>query len=342
MASFMEMSLYSLLLVMFMVFFGIPSVEKYQRQETIFISSRKLTNGIEAPAVTLIALNNTTGYGWKRKTNQTSSMMGRYTNTFLLDHCKEINQANLESCISEDSFGLTEFLATATFGVTSSSEGELNRSSWKEDVDITANGRYFTWNPQKRITPGPEHFMFMSLFKNLRFFIFVHDIDFYFISTSPLGTAISFWEFYGNSMSTHYQELTLIKHKRLNLDHQPCEEAKDYRFTTCVMESLAAKIGCRRPWDNWTRKDRAICTERDHFKQFDKEFSLLMTAEVNNIERWTGCLRPCSYKEYKFLNSNPKPLLTTQVSADQIAIGLWAVSEYTRFEEEVPTGNYFY
>ena len=335
-----DLFLYGLLLALFMVFFGIPSVQKYQNKETIFLSSQKLTNGIEAPAVTIIALNNNTGYGWKTESDQTSSIMGRYTNTFLLDHCKEINQTDLETCISEDSFGLTDFLATATLGMTDSSEGKLNRSSWKEDMDATANGRYFTWNPQQLITPVPEHFMFMTLFKNFKFFIFVHDIDFYFISTSPLGTAIALWEFDGSSMTHHYQELTLIKHKRLNLDHQPCEEAKDYRFTTCVMESLAAKIGCRRPWDNWTRKDRAICTERDQFKKFDKELTSLLAAEVDKMERSTGCLKPCEYKEYKFVNSNPKPYLIAQVPNDQIMIGLWSVSENTRFEEEVLSVNY--
>ena len=341
MACSIDLFIYGLLLVLFMVFFGIPSIQKYQNKETIFLSSKKLTNGIEAPAVTIIALNNNTSYGWKTKSNQTSSVMGRYTYTFLLDHCKEINQTDLETCISEDSFGLTDFLTTATFGMTVSSQGELNRSSWREDMDTTSNGRHFTWNPKKLISPVVEHFMFLTLFRNVNFFIFVHDIDFYFISTNPLGTAIAFWEFKGNSMSNHYQEITLIKHKRLNLDHQPCEEAKDYRFTTCVMESLAAKVGCRRPWDNWTRIDRAICTERDQFKQFDMEFQLLLTAELDNIERSTGCLRPCEFKEYKFVNSKAKPLLVTTVPADQIAIGLWAVSEYTQFEEEVPSVNYY-
>ena len=77
-----------------MVFFGIPSFEKYQRQETIVLSSRKITSskGIEAPAVTFVVLSNTTGYGWKTKTNQTGSINGRYTDAFLLDHCKKINQ----------------------------------------------------------------------------------------------------------------------------------------------------------------------------------------------------------------------------------------------------------
>ena len=333
----MDISLYCLFLILFMVFFGIPSIQKYQSKETIFLSSRKWTNGIEAPAVTLIALSNNTGYGWKTKTNQTSSLNGRFTNSFLLDHCKEINQTDLEDCILKDSFGLTDFLTMATFDMR---KGVLNTSAWTEDMDMTANGRLFTWSPQKLISPVMEHFMVMTVYKNFRLCISVHDTDYYFISSSPFGTALALWEFDGNSMTNHYQELTLVMHKKLNLDHQPCEESKDYRFITCVMESLAQQVGCRRPWDRWSSKDRAICTERNQFKQFDRLFSMLLTAEVDKIERLTGCLKPCSYKEYKFVNSNPKPLLVGQVPDNQIAFGLWAVSEYTQFEEEVLSMNH--
>ena len=42
------------------------------------------------------------------------------------------------------------------------------------------------------------------------------------------------------------------------------------------------------------------------------------------------------------MNSNPKPLLIAQVPDDQIAIGLWAVSGYTHFEEEVLLMNYHF
>ena len=77
MASSIDLFLYVLLLALFMVFFGIPSIQKYQRKETIVISSRKLTNGIAAPAVTFIALSNDTRYGWKSKTNQTNILFCR-------------------------------------------------------------------------------------------------------------------------------------------------------------------------------------------------------------------------------------------------------------------------
>ena len=59
--------------------------------------------------------------------------------------------------------------------------------------------------------------------------------------------------------------------------------------------------------------------------------------EIDYVKGMTGCLTPCSYKEYKFLNMNPK-LMTgydTFVPDGQIAVGLWAVSRNTEFKEEV-------
>ena len=127
----------------------------------------------------------------------------------------------------------------------------------------------------------------------------------------------------------------MIKHKRLNLEHQPCEEAEDYNFNICVKESLSEKVGCRLPWDRWSRQDRAICTEREQFRQFEIGYLDLMLKEVGNIERSTGCLKPCSYNEYKFVNSIPKDIMAKDIPDDKIAIGLWAVSEETQFEDEV-------
>ena len=89
------------------------------------------------------------------------------------------------------------------------------------------------------------------------------------------------------------------------------------------------------PWDRRSRQDRVVCTKKEEFKQFDLFATRLRLTEVDEVERMSGCLKPCSYKEYKFVNSNPKPLLIAQVPDDQIAIGLWAVSGYTHFEEEV-------
>ena len=168
MGSSIELFLYALLLVLFMIFFGIPSIQKYQKKETISISSRKMTNGFEAPAITILALHNTTVYGWKTKSNETSSIMGRYTYTFLLDHCKEINQTDIEACISEDAYGLTDLLTNARFEVNPTAD--LNTSSWTWDMTTTANGRHFTWNPQRSTSPELEDIVFIAAHRHFVFY----------------------------------------------------------------------------------------------------------------------------------------------------------------------------
>ena len=328
------MFLYGLLFLLFMVLFGIPTVQKFQRQETIFISSRKLTNGIEAPAVTILALNNDTGYGWNSKTNTTSSASSRFKHSFLLDHCKEINQT-FDTCVLKDTFKLTEILTSATFGGNAFSKKSLNISSWTMGVANTDNGRHYTWNPQRIISPVVADVIFISAQRKFKFSIYVHDINFFTLSANPLGPPRAYWEFNGNLKPSHYQELVLIKHQRLNLPHKPCMEDKTYTFTPCVKKSLAKKVGCNRPWDQKSQPDLPICITKDQFALYDQLFFALNTIEVEEIERFTGCLRPCHYNEYKFVNSNPKDFIVIQVPDDQIAIGLWAVSKYTQFEEEV-------
>ena len=40
------------LFLVFLVYFGIPAVQKYVKKDTIIVTSEEDTNGIEAPAVT--------------------------------------------------------------------------------------------------------------------------------------------------------------------------------------------------------------------------------------------------------------------------------------------------
>ena len=52
-AAFLANSILHLaLFVLFLIFFGVPSLEKYLEKQTIVISSEEQSNGIEAPAIT--------------------------------------------------------------------------------------------------------------------------------------------------------------------------------------------------------------------------------------------------------------------------------------------------
>ena len=68
---------------------------------------------------------------------------------------------------------------------------------------------------------------------------------------------------------------------------------------------------------------------------FEQLYWVLMQVEVDEIVRRTGCKKPCSYSEYKFMNSNPREIVVAEFPKDQIGFALWAVSQNTKFEEEV-------
>ena len=56
--------------------------------------------------------------------------------------------------------------------------------------------------------------------------------------------------------------------------------------------------------------------------------------EMASIVSSTGCHIPCQYNEYKFLNIEVKPDNGWQVEG-QITYGLWAVSKFTKTEQEI-------
>ena len=71
------------------------------------------------------------------------------------------------------------------------------------------------------------------------------------------------------------------------------------------------------------------------FREFEQLFTILLDADMSKITRMTLCKKPCSYKEYNFVNTNLKDLSYYTFPKDQIAFCLWAVSQNTLVEEEV-------
>ena len=139
------------------------------------------------------------------------------------------------------------------------------------------------------------------------------------------------WKINGNALneSGYYHDITLTKHKKLNLEKRPCEEDPSYNFTVCIKENLSKKVGCRLPWDKWSQQDRSVCKEEKQFQQFEDIYKGLSQANGDKIVQVTGCKKPCQYKEYKFVESSPKVISSRSV------LGFWAASHTTQVEEEV-------
>ena len=233
------------LFFLFLTFFGIPSFTQYQKKETIVVKSEQDTNGIEAPAVTLQTTYN--NLGWKSVGGKSAD----WQNFELYEHCKRINMT-IDQCIHNDSIRLTDFLANAkierNFDYDSAATPLLllnisaSSAYWREDMTWTALGKYFTFKAPKSIALKQDYCMTFVLVKNFTFFVFVHDEDFFILTVNPLGPPTNYWTFQGSSQSSHYQELTLTRHSKLNLDQRPCENDPTYSFTKCIKENSSKKV----------------------------------------------------------------------------------------------------
>ena len=135
-----------LLFVVFLIFFGFPSVKKYLDQETIIIKSEEETNGIEAPVITILAMKNF--FGWKSKQNVTDTRMELFE---MVDHCKEVGIADIKSCISQDTYELDDFIAMASIGAMDQRKF-VDKSMWIEDMTSTKFGRQFTLKLSRKLT----------------------------------------------------------------------------------------------------------------------------------------------------------------------------------------------
>ena len=327
------------LFVVFLLFFGIPAVRKYLARETIVISSVEETQGIEAPSITIVArqLNAKTptspALGWKTVDENMISILSFN----LANHCKEID-LNVEACVSNDTFALTDFLMGATLGYSNEASPSLFHESmtpplWKEDVTATFQGRHFTLSLPRTITRKETDALVFSLdtTSSFTYIFWVHDEDFFLTNINPFSTPSKIWWVKGADLvsSGYYRDLTLTKHKRLNLKQRPCEEDPSYSFTICIKEKLSEKFGCRLPWDKWSLQERSICATGAQFSNFEELYEKLANSDAEQIAEVTGCREPCSFKEYKFVASNPTGMSKPGCAA------FWAASRKTQVEEEV-------
>ena len=327
------------LFVIFLSYFGIPSVTKYFDKKTMVVHSEEETYGIEAPAITLFAMKDTgipmVTLGWRTKDGSLTSM----PSFNMIDHCRKIGFTDVEACVSNDTFELGEFLKEAQLNLfdgkdtTSLFRDPSTSPLWTEDMTVTFSGRYFTLKLPKTITRR-EYDAILFRVDTVSSFIytfFVHDENYFIFNINPFSLPGKRWQLHGNTLnaSGYSHDLTLTKHKRLNLEGRPCEEDLAYNFTVCVKERLSERIGCRLPWDKWSQQERAECTSKRQFDQFELAYLSLLNANADVISERTGCKLPCNYKEYKFVESSPNPIPNPQ------SVAFWAASHKTHIEEEV-------
>ena len=331
--------LHVVLFILFLILFGVPSVKKYLDKETIVIYSEEQSNGIEAPAITFVAMRKTPSVakGWKSAHHNIT-----FETFAMFDHCQGLNFTNMDVCLKNDTIARDRFLKSASIGSWSNTTliaYESSSSLWSEDATNTYMGRHFTLKPSTPLAPTYDGLLIFELDSIFDYSIWLHDENFFIPNQSPFGPPSKYWKITTNYDPVKnitkpepglYHHITLTKQKKLNLEKRPCEENPSYSFATCTKERLSQKIGCRLPWDRWSNQDRKVCESENEFKQFEQTYTKLYFSESDAIEDIVGCKKPCNYNEFKFVYSSPEV-----VPSIQNIVAFWAATRKTQVEEEI-------
>ena len=191
------------LFLVFLVFFGIPALEKYVKKDTIVITSEEDTNGIEAPAVTFSS-SFFGKVGWKSvfENNSVNSYNFRIS-----DHCKDFD--DIKGCIEEDTFSFNDYIVGARFGPTSPVDMLMNKTFWSEDLTYTSAGRYYTFKINKNLTHADADYLMFILNTSTVAAIHVHDEKYFLLNGNPLGPPTNTRSIFPGSTPSQYQVLVL-------------------------------------------------------------------------------------------------------------------------------------
>ena len=173
-----------ILLSTFLFFFGLPAIKTYQKKEVMVVESKRDSNGIPFPAITISA--------WIQE------QPGK---------CYDINQSAkaIEKCIEENSLTISDLFKGIIRGFDGQLSLNVSKDMWTEDSTNYWAGRYYTLNFPLTIEPNDETDQIYILLSNISLFyqLFIHDPKFFFYSGNP-GFPMEVREFSTRSSDNHF------------------------------------------------------------------------------------------------------------------------------------------
>ena len=122
-----------ILLIIFLIYFGLPSFKRYQEKKVLKASLIKSTEGVPAPAITVCARDPGTFTGWK--SNHSNAVKG----DFVKHYCEE----NITNCIETNTYSMNEIIDTVERGC-ETGEFITDKQFWIDDFTDAEQGRCHT------------------------------------------------------------------------------------------------------------------------------------------------------------------------------------------------------
>ena len=236
-----------ILLVIFLSYFGLPSLWRYLEWEVLTIDSRKETRGVPAPAITFCARSPKTG-PWREEGGL---------------------EKNLERCnTSKDVFACMETQAWAREDVVTNAEDgkkqDMSSSNlWKSQfLKGFWSCHTFSLNDE-RIGPSDE--IFFHLNRSMLYAFYIRGPDFFIQNYNPLAFPNNYGKLFPSKDCNSYFTLALTERRELNTKEDPCERRDGYSFVSCIEESVAGQVGCALEGGK-AKSEREQCYSVDQYR----------------------------------------------------------------------------
>lgn len=235
--------------------YGIPAMDKMNKQITIVVKTRNFTNGIKAPSITIAAKSKATGTGWKKRVESSKP------DDRLVHQCK--NFTSVEECLNSETITWHHFVKDTILGYNDKLSLINETNTWNPDFTYFNNGRSYTFHPKRRIGPQfRKDQIIIPLDKGYYYFIFVHEENFFILNDNSCALPTKFVKLSPDTLNEFkfFYKMSAIQHIEKNVPGDPCVEDDHYSFAICVKENLARKVGCRPSWDIWSDQTIRNCT----------------------------------------------------------------------------------
>lgn len=222
---FVKVLLQLVLFGLFVYFYGIPAVKKMNQNETIVVKSRRNTQGIKAPSVTIAARNNQTNMGWKEKSDKITKA---HSNDTLRHQCEDFS--TVEDCLTKATYNHSEFIKGFLRGYERQESLLAQEGAGRRDFTYVRYGTTYTVNPNISIGPVDDDDQIIILLdRNFIYDIFIHDKDFFILNDNRCGLPALYQKVIALKQMNTYYKMYLIDHHELNVPEDPCQEGDDYR-----------------------------------------------------------------------------------------------------------------
>ena len=201
------------LFVIFLYFFGMPNIERYQKQEVMVVSSTKLSGGFPAPTISVSAMNNFTGRGWK------SNIIPPAVE--LIDfYCG--NASDIQKCILDGTYNRSDVVKYVQIGY-NRNESLMDQRFWREVFQDPHYGRRFTLNiAGRRITPYYyQDQIYLQLRPGLFYTVYIFDQNFFLMNANRLSFPMTIKHV---TSSGYFWAISVTETFELNHPKDPCFE----------------------------------------------------------------------------------------------------------------------